>query len=189
MKKEDIRNQLNWAKEKNFGGVEIAWVYPVNRKRYSYEREKDTTPIKRQEWLSPQWREIVAFTKQYCDSIGLGCDFTFGTGWPFGDTQVKYEHSTCCYNTKDEKYKETYVTVSWEYPQMGYIINHLDSIAFSAYAKRMGKALKPALSGHKSALFCDSWEVPTRKIWTRGFGKKFNEIYGYNITNSKQEKS
>ncbi len=182
MKKDDIRHQLNWAKEKNFGGVEIAWVYPVNRRRYTNERETNKTPINRQEWLSPAWTEIVAFTKQYCDSIGLSCDFTFGTGWPFGDTHVKYDHATCRYNEKDESYKETYVTVSWEYPQKGYIINHLDKAAFEAYAQRLGKALQPALQGSRSALFCDSWEVPTRRIWTHGFAHTFKQIYGYDIT-------
>jgi hypothetical protein len=46
------------------------------------------------------------------------------------------------------------------------MIDHLSEEVFSGYAEATGKALAPALGGHKSALFCDSWEVETRKIWT-----------------------
>jgi len=31
IKEEDIRYNINWLKENGFGGVEIAWVYPLNR--------------------------------------------------------------------------------------------------------------------------------------------------------------
>ena len=82
---EDIRHRLDWAKEHNFGGVEVAWVYPLYRYQRMYARsygrnyQKDTSA---QEWLSPEWSEIVAFAKAYSDSIGLSCDFTFGSAWP-----------------------------------------------------------------------------------------------------------
>jgi len=45
----------------------------------------------------------------------------------------------------------------------------------------MGDALAPALGDWKSALFCDSWEVETRKIWTPGFEDDFQRQYGYDI--------
>ncbi len=31
IKKPDIKYQLDWAKANNFGGVEVAWVYPLYR--------------------------------------------------------------------------------------------------------------------------------------------------------------
>jgi len=34
MKREEIARQLDWLEEKGFGGVEIAWVYPLNIPRY-----------------------------------------------------------------------------------------------------------------------------------------------------------
>ena len=49
IKKPDIKYQLDWAKENNFGGVEIAWVYPLYRYQKMYARgynrhyPKDTT--------------------------------------------------------------------------------------------------------------------------------------------------
>ena len=72
IKEADVRHQLNWMKRNNFGGVEIAWVYPLYRYQRMYARSynrhypKDTTA---QEWLSPEWSEIVSYTKKYADSI------------------------------------------------------------------------------------------------------------------------
>ena len=67
----DIKYQLDWLKENNFGGVEIAWVYPLSR----YEKGP--------RFLSDDWSSIVAYAKKYADSVGLGCDFTFGSILPF----------------------------------------------------------------------------------------------------------
>ncbi len=181
IKKDDVRANLDWLKKNNFGGVEIAFVYPLNRKRF-YSEPLDTNYLPRQEWLSPEWSEIVAFTKQYADSLGLGCDFTFGTGWPFGDTKVKREDATQTWHEKNDSTKWTYSVVSWEYPAKGYILNHMDSAAFQRYALRMGTALRPALKGSVSGLFCDSWEVETSRIWTTGFDKAFQKTYGYDIS-------
>jgi hypothetical protein len=89
IKKDDIADNLVWLKNNGFGGVEIAWVYPLNRMK------KDTvnyTP--RQPWLSPEWSEMVVYAKKCADSLGLGCDFTFGSLWPFGDTRVPREEAT-----------------------------------------------------------------------------------------------
>ncbi len=180
IKEKDVKAQLDWVKKNNFGGVEIAWVYPLNRKRF-YNEKNDTTYTPRQEWLSPEWSQIVAITKKYADSIGIGCDFTFGTGWPFGDTYVNREDATQNYNEKNDSLKWTYSVVSWEYPKKGFILNHMDSIAFHRYSLRMGNALNPALKGGRSGLFCDSWEVETRRIWSSGFDLEFVKRYGYDI--------
>ena len=37
--KADIADNLAWLKKNGFGGVEIAWIYPLNRKK------KDTDPL------------------------------------------------------------------------------------------------------------------------------------------------
>jgi hypothetical protein len=180
IKEEDVRYNLDWVKKNNFGGVEIAWVYPLNRKRF-YGEPLDTNYLPRQEWQSPGWSAIVAYAKHYADSIGLTCDFTFGTGWPFGDTKVKREDATQTWHEKNDSLKWTYAVVSWEYPQKGYIINHMDQDAFGRYAQRMASALAPAMKGSVSGLFCDSWEVETTRIWTTGFGEAFKRSYGYDI--------
>ncbi len=180
IKKEDVRYNLDWVKKNGFGGVEIAWVYPLNRKRFKDE-PLDTNYLPRQEWLSPEWSGIVAYAKHYADTLGLSCDFTFGTGWPFGDSKVKREDATQTGHEKNDSLKWTYAVVSWEYPRKGYIINHMDQGAFNRYAQRMESALAPAMNGSVSGLFCDSWEVETSRIWTTGFGDTFKRTYGYDI--------
>ena len=184
IKKEDIARQLDWLKERNFGGVEIAWVYPLNIERYKRfytwitdEERRVVEP--RQKWQSAEWSEIVAFAKEYSAKIGLGMDFTFGSAWPFGDSLVPPEDAAKVYGSPGFKQE---VIISWEYPLMGLVIDHLNKGAFERYAGRMGAALsKAARIGGKSAFFCDSWEVESAKIWTGGFSEAFKERYGYEI--------
>ena len=52
IKKEDIIYQLDWLKKKGFGGVEIAWVYPLHGSKTNLR------------WLSREWSNIVSFTKK-----------------------------------------------------------------------------------------------------------------------------
>lgn len=174
IEKKDIEHQLNWLEEKGFGGVEIAFIYPVNR-------DPDAERI---EWLGPEWTEAVRYTKEYADRIGLGCDFTFGTLWPFGGTFVSDSDRAKVYGDPDFKQP---LRLSWTHPVEGNVLDHMDKGAFQRYAGVMGEALKPALQGSSSALFCDSWEVETRRIWTTGFDKEFEKRYGYDIKPYMQE--
>ena len=173
IEKPAIIDNLKWLKNNGFGGVEIAWVYPLNR------MQKDTvhyTP--RQEWLSPQWVDVVAFAKQSADSLGLGCDFTFGSFWPFGDIRVPFSEATM--NWKDPDWRQQ-IKGSWDYPKKGLVLDHLNRKAFFNYAERMGNALKPALKGSTSGLFCDSWEVETKFLTTPGFDDNFLTKFGYSF--------
>ncbi|MBO6516580.1 MAG: hypothetical protein JJ975_08515 [Bacteroidia bacterium] len=181
---EDVVYQLDWAKKNNFGGVEIAWVYPLYRYQSMYARKynrhypKDTTA---QKWLSPEWSDIVAFTKQYCDSIGLACDFTFGSAWPVAGSNIDEEHTSKIYG--DTGFRQL-LTFAWTWPDTQLVINHLDSNAFNLFAKPVGSALGKALKGSKSAFFTDSWEIKlnaTNKIWTPGFEQSFQKEFGYDI--------
>ena len=165
---EDIKAQLDWLKLNNFGGVEIAFIYPVKR----------NPKAPRFAWLGKDWQGAVCYTKQYADSIGLGCDFTFGTLWPFGGTFVSDADRTQLWNQPDFKQP---LRLSWTHPDTGNVLNHLDSTAFHRYANVMGKALSPALKGSKSAIFCDSWEVESKFLWTKGFENDFRKRFGYDI--------
>jgi hypothetical protein len=184
IKKSDVQYQLDWAKENNFGGVEIAWVYPLYRYQDMYARNygrhypKDTTA---QKWLSDEWSAIVAFTKQYADSIGLACDFTFGSAWPVAGSNISRENTTQIYG--DTSFRQL-LTFAWTYPDTQWVINHLDSLAFKQFAEPVGKALREPLKGSKSSLFTDSWEIKlnaTNKIWTSGFEKSFEQRFGYDL--------
>jgi len=184
IKRPDVKSQLDWAKENNFGGVEIAWVYPLYRYQSMYARKynrhypKDTTA---QKWLSPEWSEMVAYTKSYADSIGLACDFTFGSAWPVAGSNIGEEHRTKIYG--DSTFRQL-LTFAWTWPDTQMVINHLDSNAFNRFAEPVGDALEEALKGSKSAFFTDSWEIKlnaTNKIWTPGFEQTFQKRFGYDI--------
>ena len=184
IKKVDIKHQLDWAKEHNFGGVEIAWVYPLYRYQRMYKRSygryypKDITAAK---WLSPEWSDDVEYAKQYADSIGLVCDFTFGSAWPVAGLNIDKAHSSQIY--RDSLHRQL-LTFSWAWPDTMYVINHLDKNAFELFAKPIEEAMANALKGSKSAFFTDSWEIKlngTNKIWTPGFDSTFKEVFGYDI--------
>jgi len=166
--KDDIRYQLDWLKENGFGGVEIAWVYPLPGSKPGCR------------FLSDEWTELAVFTRRHCDEIGLLCDFTLGTLWPFGGSWVTEADASKTYEgVSGQRLKWT-----WEDPHTekhSYLIDHLDSNALWRYMKKIGDALGSALGGGKSCLFTDSWEVESEGLWTDGFGEEFRERYGYDI--------
>ena len=166
--KEDIKDELDWLKQNKFGGVEISFIYPVKR----------NPNAERFAWLGKDWQDAVTYTKIYCDSIGLGCDFTYGTLWPFGGTFVSDVDRTQKWNQPDFKQP---LRLSWTHPDTGNVLNHLDKNAFGRYAKVMSDAFAPALKGSTSALFCDSWEVDSKYLWTTDFDRKFYDKFGYDV--------
>jgi hypothetical protein len=174
IQKEDIQSNLDWLKKNGFGGVEIAWVYPLNARDQS-----NTSYTPRQEWLSPEWQEIVAHAISYADGIGLGCDLTLGTLWPFGDSQVPFDQATQRYGDPEWRQK---ITRSWEYPKEGYVVDHLNPKNYVPYFERLLKAFPRPQTKIPQNYFIDSWEVETRGLWTCGLEQDFMRKYGYDIT-------
>jgi len=174
IKEEDVRYNLDWLKANGFGGVELAWVYPLNR-----FNPEDTTYTPRQEWLSPEWTQIVDFTIKYADSIGLGCDLTFGTLWPFGDTYVPFEQATQRYG--DPEWRQQ-IKLSWQHPKVGYVVDHLTPAHYLPYFERMLDAFPRPGVRFPQSFFIDSWEVETERLWCDGFERDFQNRFGYDIT-------
>ena len=164
----DIKYQLEWLKEQGFGGVEIAWIYPMHG---------DSTTA-RVGWLSPEWSDVVAYAKKTADALGLGCDYTYGTLWPFSEVGLPDEDGSRGFYDSISPINRT---LTWEHPKKARILNHLDKHAFNRYAAKMNKGLEKAYKGSKSGVFVDSWEVETRHMWTAGLGEKFKERFGYAI--------
>lgn len=165
IREEDIKPQLDWLNQNGFGGVELAWVYP----------QEGAQPGPK--WLSDEWAQKVAFAKRYAGELGLGCDFTFGTSWPFGGSIVPEQDASQIFGGLSPQRLEK----SWEWPVEGNLVNHLDRHALERYAHTLATALAPALEGTPSGLFCDSWEVLTEQLWTTGFGESFQARFGYPI--------
>ncbi len=133
----------------------------------------------RQEWLSREWTEVVRYAKICADNLGMGCNFTFGTLWPFGDSRVPFEEDARSLIDPNRQHE---INSSWQYPKKGLAIDHLSREAFHHNAERVGNALAPALKGSKIASFCDSWEVETRFLTNPGFEDDFFKRYGYQLT-------
>ena len=174
IREDDVRFNLDWLKANGFGGVEIAWVYPLNR-----FNPEDTSYTPRQEWLSPEWARIVGFTVSYADSIGLGCDLTFGTLWPFGDTYVTFEQATQKFGEPDWRQQ---IRLSWQHPKVGYVVDHLSPKNYLPYFDRLLKVFPRPVTAHRQAYFIDSWEVETERLWCDGFDLDFKNRFGYDIT-------
>ena len=166
--KNDVRDQLVWLKDHGFGGVEIAWIYPMFL--------SPDTP--HPEFLSEGWSEPVVHAKKVADSLGLGCDFTYGSLWPFNDVLLPEGDETRTYFDSVEVAVRPY---TWDHPKVSRILNHLDKNAFRRYADRMNSGLGEAYKGGKSGIFVDSWEVETDYLWTPGLGETFMSEHGYDI--------
>ena len=174
IKKEDVKYNLDWLKSHGFGGVELAWVYPLNR-----FNPADTTYTPRQEWLSREWQDIVEYTIRYSDSIGLGCDLTLGTLWPFGDSHVTFEQASQKYG--EPNWRQV-ITRSWEHPRSGYVIDHLTPKNYLPYFNRLIDSFPRPVTKLSQSYFIDSWEVETSKLWCDGFDRDFISSYGYDIS-------
>lgn len=77
MNKTDIEKQLRSLADAGFGGVEITPIYGAQ----GYEDQYI-------DYLSDDWMEILQFTIQKADELGMGVDMNLGTGWPFGGPQI-----------------------------------------------------------------------------------------------------
>jgi len=174
IKKEDVKYNLDWLKQNGFGGVELAWVYPLN----SRDKNPVTTYTPRQEWLSPEWQEVVNYTMLYADSLGLACDLTMGTLWPFGDSYVPYEQASQQFGEEERQV----ITRSWEYPKKGYVVDHINPENYLPYFNRMLDSFPDPETQIPHSCFIDSWEVETGKLWADGFKEEFKVRYGYDIS-------
>lgn len=168
IKKEDIKYNLDWLHKNGFGGVEIAWVYPLNA-MHDY---LDSAYTPRQAWLSPEWRDKVEYAMVYCDSIGLICDLTMGTLWPFGDSYVNEKEASRQFDGEKQVMVKT-----WEHPKEGLVVDHLDSINYMKYFRRIFDSFPQPKLDYDYSYFIDSWEVETKFLWSDEVHEIMSERY------------
>ncbi|MBN1434186.1 hypothetical protein JW921_05455 [Candidatus Fermentibacterales bacterium] len=162
----EITSQLEWLKGNGFGGCEIAWVYPLPG--------SPRGPA----WLSPGWSRYVGHARRECSRLGLVCDLTLGSMWPFGDVETPPELASKLYGgPSPQRLEDAWDSGSGSPP--GPIIDHLSAEALEWFHARMVTGLGTALEGDPCSLFCDSWEVEGQALWTRGFGDGFEDRFGY----------
>lgn len=79
-------------KKAGIGGLELTPIYGVKGDEENY------LP-----YLSSEWVEMLEFTLQEAERLGLGVDMATGTGWPFGGPWVGAE--TACRYIAHKEYK------------------------------------------------------------------------------------
>ncbi|MBQ8953506.1 MAG: hypothetical protein IJ048_05280, partial [Clostridia bacterium] len=77
VEKDEIDRELDFMKEAGIGGVELQILYPVQAD--DPERGFHNIPFG-----SPEFYDILAYTKAACDSRGMKLDVTPGSSWPYG---------------------------------------------------------------------------------------------------------
>lgn len=174
--KRDIKIQLLWLKEQGFGGVEIAWMRPHWLNPCS-NRPEDDRSHNSLGWLTDKFSERITYTKKTAEKLGLGCDFTFGSAWPFGGKFLREEETS---QTLDDRPSYQTFQDSWETGRVP-VLNHLSKQALDRYSEVLGKSFSPALGGRKSALFCDSLELEKERLWNPDLWKIFEKKFGYDL--------
>ena len=166
----DIEQQLDWAKAMGFGGVELAWLWPS-----WLIFDEALIP----DWLGPEWSALVLHAKRHADRIGLGCDFTFGSCWPFGGSCVATKHASQAFGGSPTQFLQA----SWEerLNDSLLVLDHLSHDALQAYGRAMMPAFEPALAGSRSGLFCDSLEVHTDGLWSPALWDEFAVKAAYRL--------
>ncbi|MEJ5964239.1 glycosyl hydrolase [Pedobacter immunditicola] len=80
--KVNISKVLSQYHQAGIGGVEITPIYGAAGFESNYI-----------DFLSPKWMEMLQYTIQKSNALGIGVDMNTGTGWPFGGPHVKPEHA------------------------------------------------------------------------------------------------
>jgi hypothetical protein len=74
----NLGQNLTTYQKAGIGGVEITPIYGAVGYEANYI-----------DFLSPKWMDMLKFTVDKSNSLGLGVDMNTGTGWPFGGPQIK----------------------------------------------------------------------------------------------------
>lgn len=164
----DIRSQLAWFADMGFGGVEIAWLEPLWLRGLVVDRPR---------WLGEEWSRLVTVAKQEAEALGLGCDFTLGSVWPFGGSCVTEEIAS----REVDGLSGQRIFASWESPAEVRVLDHLSSKALDVYVDWFAAPLADALQGVPSALFCDSLEISVERMWSEELWRLFEERHGYSL--------
>lgn len=172
IRRDAIDLQLNWVKAHGFGGVEIAWVYA----------QPGTPPEAGPKFLDAEWQELVNYTLQRCVKLGLGCDLTFGTLWPFGGTFVPEHFASRTFNGLSPKR----ITRSWEArytDEPGLVMDHLNRRALDAYSSHLlDHGFTRFAQEYRTAFFMDSLEIDMEGLSTHTLPQRFEETFGYALT-------
>lgn len=79
--KPELEREMRMMKEGGIGGFEVQPVYPV-------ALDDPAAGIRNLSYLSDEFIEALRFTSEKARELGIRCDLTLGSGWPYGGPQV-----------------------------------------------------------------------------------------------------
>ncbi len=169
--KPDIKIQLQEFSKAGLGGVHIIPIYGVK----GYENQ--AIPF-----LSEKWLNMMRYTVEEGERLGLGVDLTTGTGWPFGGPNV-----TASMAAKTMKYENGKQKIGFTKQMVkraalggeGPVLDPFHPTGMERYLMRFDSAF----AGQKSlprAMYMDSYEAYGAN-WTVDFVNEFKARRAYDI--------
>jgi hypothetical protein len=172
IQKEVIDKQLSWLSMNGFGGVEIAWVYP----------KQNTTADEGPQFLDKTWIDLVTYALERCRALGLGCDLTLGSLWPFGGSFIPKKHAaksfTGILNQRIEKsFESRYLS------EPGIVLDHLNKKSLDFYFNYFLQHGFQQFAYYKPlCFFCDSIEINTEDLSYEGLFQEYLSRYGEDLS-------
>lgn len=172
---EGIRQNLKDYASAGLGGLHIIPIYGVKG------NEQNNIPF-----MSPLWKERLAFTIAEARKLGMGIDLTMGTGWPFGGKEVSLEDAAKKFQVKliNGQYQLEILPTMQKVKRAapggeGLVLDHFNTKALRHYLA----PFQATFSGTQyplRALYNDSYEVYGAN-WTNNFLEEFQQRRGYDL--------
>jgi alpha-L-rhamnosidase len=190
--KADVSSNLQDFAKAGFGGLHIIPIYGVKGEEARFLPH-----------LSSQWFEILDFTVQEANRLGLGIDMTLGTGWPLGGAHVA--DADAAQSFKIAKNISNIALSPTPNPQTteggmqlnmlptkqkvkraapggeGWVVDHFNTAAIQRYLHPYDSAFSAKNYGVR-AFYNDSYEVYGAN-WSPVFLDRFKTLRGYDLAN------
>ncbi|GGC12305.1 glycosyl hydrolase [Dyadobacter sediminis] len=169
--KNDISAQLEYFNKAGIGGVHIIPIYGAKGYESGY------IPF-----LSPEWIDVMQYTVQEGNRLGMGVDMTTGTGWPFGGPNVPLDRAAKNMKPVNEKLDVTLTEQKVKRAAPGgegYVLDPFHPSAMTQYLSRFDSAFANARNLPRS-MYNDSYEAYGAN-WTTDFPEQFQKRRRYEI--------
>ena len=170
---ENISWNLEQFASAGIGKVEITPIYGV--------KDNESNDV---DFLSPRWMELLRFTEEEGERLGIAVDMDCGTGWPFGGPWIDLEHACRRAVVKDGAVvgsEPVGMMVKRAAPGgEGLVLDHFDRESVKLHLDRIEKAFEESGVPYPNAFFNDSYEVFSAD-WTPSLPEEFLRRRGYRI--------
>jgi hypothetical protein len=166
----NLQRQLLAFSNAGFGGVHIIPIYGAR----GYESRFKP-------FLSNEWMNLLSYTTEQAQELGLGVDLTMGTGWPFGGKHITPQYAAKKFVIRGNGFgtAPTGQQVKRAAPGgEGLVIDYYDSASVASYIKPF--EILETLQFRVRSLYHDSFEAYGAN-WTTRFPEHFRRKRGYSL--------